>query len=91
MFVQPFFGDLRCWRQSNLPTQLMSVLIKKNSATVRTIIYLKPLCYNLNQFLVTTINGLGNGLFLLSLKLALTFGLGLGFFVVFNKAFSILT
>lgn len=31
--------------------------------------YLNPLCYNLNPFLVTTINDLGNSLLLFSLKL----------------------
>lgn len=73
MFVQPVLETSGVGGRAVSPRNLFVCLLRKNSATVRTIMYLNPL-YNLKPFVVTTVSGLGNSLVPFSLKLALMFG-----------------
>lgn len=90
MFVQPFLETSGVGRRAVSPHNLFVCLLRKNSATVRTIMYLNPL-YNLKPFVVTTISGLGNSLLPFSLKLALMFGFFFVVVVLFNWVSSFLT
>lgn len=67
VFVQPSLETSSVGRAIS-PHNFFCMLIKKHFAAVRTIIYLNSFCCNLKLFSFTTINGLGNSLFLLSLK-----------------------